>query len=63
MRTFNFFDKNNNLIKKKLFSDKKVNHKILKEMGFFVVRSVFDNKTLEKYTINKNSKCYWSSYN
>ena len=50
MRTFNFFDKNNNLIKKKLFNDKKENNKILKEMGFFVVRSVFDNKTLEKYT-------------
>lgn len=63
MKTFNFFNKSNSIIKKKLFSDKKVNHEILKEMGFFVVRNAFNNKTLEKYKIKFLAEVYKKKLN
>ena len=51
MKNSNFFRQANICLKKNLYFDKKINHKILDTLGFFVIKNAFNLKIVEKYRL------------
>ena len=49
MNNSKFFKQTNTYLKKNLYYNKKLDHKILDDLGFFVIKDAFDQKIVEKY--------------
>ena len=54
MNKNSFIKKTKNLIKNKKFMAKTINHNILEDLGFFVIKNAFPSDTVEKITLKNH---------